>query len=227
MDIQHEVTMLKAADGHTHLVEYLGIIEDPIGPCILFELCLSNNLNSLLSNRGAITEEEETRYFCAQIATGLGHLRDRDFIHCDLRPENILFASGMRVRIGHLGLAERFDPKRRNGSRAGVDGFRAPEIIDLTPHTRTTYPTKLERALEKGECKLKPDAKGLVRLVLDFDSKNRPQLTSLRRQKFFKLGYCPTILSEDVFQGKPDLTTDGKLKAIPSESEQKVYTKTK
>ncbi|KAK5799154.1 kinase-like domain-containing protein [Linnemannia elongata] len=206
MDIQHEVTMLKAADRHTHLVEHLGIIEDPSGPCLLFELCLSNNLNSLLSNRGAITEEEETRYFSAQIATGLGHLRDRDFIHCDLRPENILFASASGAECIYL------MPQGKEACL--IDG-------------RTTYPTKPERALEKGECKIKPDAKGLVRLVLDFDSKNRPQLTSLRRQKFFKLGYCPTILSEDVFQGKPDLTTDGKRMAIPSESEQKVYTKTK
>ncbi|KAG0060913.1 hypothetical protein BGZ90_003817 [Linnemannia elongata] len=154
MDIQHEVTMLKVADRHTHLVEYLGIIENPIGPCLLFELCLSNNLNSPLSNRGAITKEEETRVF---------QRSDRNWVG---------------------------------------------------PLARTTYPTKLERALEKGECKLKPDAKGLVRLVLDFDSKNRSQLTSLRREKFFKLGYCPTILSEDVFKGKPDLTTDGKRKAI-------------
>ncbi|KAG0066664.1 hypothetical protein BGZ89_007042 [Linnemannia elongata] len=150
MDKQHEVTMLKAADRHTHLVEYLWIIEDHIGPfgCRVY----------------------------MPYASGKGGLPDR-WVSGSLR--------------------------------------------------RTTYPTKLERALEKGECKLKPDAKGLVRLVLDFDSKNRPQLTSLRRQKFFKPGYCPTILSEDVFQGKPDLTTDEKRKAIPSESEQKVYTKTK
>ncbi|KAF9333525.1 3-phosphoinositide dependent protein kinase-1 [Linnemannia elongata] len=103
MDIQHEVTMLKAADRHTHLVEYLWIIEDPIGP-----------------NFGVITKEE-TRYFGAQIATGLGHLHDRGLIHCDLWPENILFASGMRVRIGHLGLAERFDSKCNNGSRVETE----------------------------------------------------------------------------------------------------------
>ncbi|KAF9323377.1 hypothetical protein BGZ91_003620 [Linnemannia elongata] len=174
MDIQHEVTMLKVADRHTHLVEYLGIIENPIGPCLLFELCLSNNLNSPLSNRGAITKEEETRVFQRSDRNWVGPLAFGCIVH-------IPYPQGKEACL--------------------IDG-------------RTTYPTKLERALEKGECKLKPDAKGLVRLVLDFDSKNRSQLTSLRREKFFKLGYCPTILSEDVFKGKPDLTTDGKRKAI-------------
>ena len=104
--------MLKVAGKHTHLVEYFGTIEDPSGPCLLFELCLSN-----------------------VSATGLTYLHKRGLIHCDLKPENSLFASGMRVRIGDLGLAERFDPKRKSGSRVGTDGFRAPEVVDLKPHT--------------------------------------------------------------------------------------------
>ncbi|KAF9145466.1 Serine/threonine-protein kinase plk1 [Mortierella sp. GBA39] len=115
--IQHEVTMLEAAGKHTHLVKYFGTVEDPSGP-----------------NRGAITEEE-TRYFSAEIATGLAHLHDRGLIHCDLKPENIFFVSSMRIRIGDLGLAERFDLERTRGDRVGTDGYRAPEVVDLKPHT--------------------------------------------------------------------------------------------
>lgn len=41
----------------------------------------------------------------------------------------------MRVRIGDLGLAERFDSSKKDGKRVGTDGFRAPEVVDLNPHT--------------------------------------------------------------------------------------------
>ncbi|KAF9143590.1 hypothetical protein BGX30_015250 [Mortierella sp. GBA39] len=251
-DIQHEVTMLEAAGKHTHLVKYFGTVEDPRGLCLLFELCLSRNLDTLLSNRGVITEEE-TRYFGAEIATGLAHLHDQGLIHCDIKPENILFASGMRVPIGDLGLAERFDLNSKNGRRVGTDGFRAPEVVDLKPHTyaldvfsfgcmiylmlqgeeawltegKTKYPKKLEKLLDMKECKLKPNAKDLVMLMLEFDPKKRLQLKNLSRQKFFNVGYSPTVLNEGVFKSMPDFTTDGKRKAIPSESEQAVNTKAK
>ncbi|KAK3834731.1 MAG: kinase-like domain-containing protein, partial [Linnemannia elongata] len=87
-----------------------------------------------LSIREANTEEE-TRYFGAEIARGLDHLLERGLIHCDLKPENIFFAPGMRARIGDLGLAERFNSKSQTGARVGTDGFRAPEVVDLRPHT--------------------------------------------------------------------------------------------
>ena len=77
------------------------------------------------------------------------------------------------------------------------------------------------------ECKLKQTAKDLVRLMLEFDPKKRLQLKNLCRQKFFKFGYSPTVLNEDVFKAVPDLTTDGKRKAIPSESEQEANMKAK
>ncbi|KAG9062452.1 hypothetical protein KI688_005367 [Linnemannia hyalina] len=250
MDIQHEVAMLEAAGKHTHLVKYFGTVEDPRGLCLLFELCLSGSLDTLLRNRGVITEEE-TRYFGAEIATGLIHLHDQGMIHCDLKPDNILFASGMRVRIGDLGLAERFDSKSEDGGRVGTEGFRAPEVVDLKPHTyaldvfsfgcmiylmlqgeeawltegKKKHPKRLEKLLDMNECKLKPNAKDLVKLMLEFDPKKRLHLKNLSSHKFFTLGYFPTVLNEDVFHSVPDFITDGKRKAIPSESEQEVNTK--
>ncbi|KAG0275279.1 polo-like kinase 3, partial [Linnemannia gamsii] len=107
--IQREVDMLKAAGEHGNLVKCFGTVNDDDGPCILYELCMPENLWHLLRNRGAIIKEE-TRFFISKIADGLTHLHGRGLIHCDLKPENVLQAPGMKVRIGDLGLAERYDP---------------------------------------------------------------------------------------------------------------------
>lgn len=75
------------------------------------------------------------------------------------------------------------------------------------------------------ECILIPNAKDLVRRMLEFEPTKRLQLKNLRHQEVFKVGYTPTALTEVAFDRVPDLTTDGKCKAIPSESGQMANTK--
>lgn len=75
------------------------------------------------------------------------------------------------------------------------------------------------------ECKLTQNAKDLVRRMLEFEPKRRLELKNLWSQKFFEVGYTPTALNETVFSRAPDLTTEGKRKAIPSESGQEANTK--
>jgi serine/threonine protein kinase len=41
----------------------------------------------------------------------------------------------MKVRIGDLGLAERYDPNSQRGKKVGTDGYRAPEVVNFKPHT--------------------------------------------------------------------------------------------
>ncbi|KAG0271707.1 Cell cycle serine/threonine-protein kinase cdc5/MSD2 [Linnemannia exigua] len=93
-----------------------------------------------VKNCGTITEAE-TRFFISEIAEGLSHLHGNVLIHRDIKPNNIMFALGMRLRIGDLGLAAR----------------------------NQAFPKSLEDLLTKDECKLKPDAKKLVMKLLDFD----------------------------------------------------------
>lgn len=48
------------------------------------------------------------------------------------------------------------------------------------------------------ECKLRSNAKGVVRLMLEFEPKKRVTLKNLRLQKFFMFECCPSGLYEDV-----------------------------
>ncbi|KAF9145426.1 Inactive serine/threonine-protein kinase plk5 [Mortierella sp. GBA39] len=41
----------------------------------------------------------------------------------------------MQVRVGDLGLAERYDPRGRVNGRVGTNNFIAPEVVNGEPHT--------------------------------------------------------------------------------------------
>ncbi|KAG0369519.1 Serine/threonine-protein kinase PLK1 [Mortierella sp. AD032] len=251
-EIQREIDMLEAAGKHENLVKYFGSVDDPNGKCLLFELCLPRSLDSLLWKRGVITEAE-ARFFISEIAKGLSHLHGKGLMHRDIKPENIMFAPGMRLRIGDLGLASRYDKKDSKVGAVGTDGFIAPEVVNGHPHTFSmdmysvgciayimlqgehpwltkgdhVYHRKLEYLLQTPECKLKSDAKTLIRKLLDFDPTTRQQLPTLYRERFMTSGYCPKRLGEEVFDREPDLTTEGKRKVEMSEVDEKAKVKIK
>ncbi|KAG0260729.1 hypothetical protein BGZ95_004366 [Linnemannia exigua] len=250
--IQREIDMLDAAGKHDNLVKYFGSINDPIGRCLLFEMCLPRNLDSLLWSRGVITEAE-TRFFISEIAKGLSHLHGNGLMHRDIKPENIMFAPGMRLRIGDLGLAARYDRKALKTGACGTDGFMAPEIVSGQPHIFAMdiyslgcimytmlqgetpwltkgdqiFPERLEDLLVRDECKLSPDAKKLVTKLLDFDPKARQSLATLSCQDFMMYGYCPKNLGEEVFDQDPEFVTEGKRKAEKSEADERTMAKIK
>ncbi|KAG9063113.1 Serine/threonine-protein kinase plk1 [Linnemannia hyalina] len=133
-NFQYEINMLDAAGKHDNLIEYFGVVNDPSGKYPLFELCRPLDLFDLIRNRGRLTYPE-VRYFGLGIAAGIAHLHEKKVIHCDLKPENVFITLDMQVRVGDLGLAERYDPRGRVKGRVGTNNFIAPEVVNGKPHT--------------------------------------------------------------------------------------------
>ncbi|KAF9088621.1 Serine/threonine-protein kinase plk1 [Mortierella sp. GBA35] len=246
-EINDEISQLGSAGKHQNLIQYFKEIKDPIGRCLLFELCLSKDLNKLLLERGKVTETE-ARIFGKGIAAGLAHLHYKmSLIHCDIKPENIFFAPGMVIKIGDLGLAEKYDPNRPSRRRVGTPGFIAPEVLRRQAHSyamdafsfgvvmylmlegaepvltwwekHEIWPENLQPAMEEAE--MSSYAKELIDRLLSFDPEERPMLNTMGRQKFFKTGYCPKELDESVFERHPNLVTERKRKKTASEKADK------
>ncbi|KAF9142624.1 Serine/threonine-protein kinase plk1, partial [Mortierella sp. GBA39] len=133
-NFQREINMLDAAGKHDNIVKYFGVVNYPSGKFPLFELCRPLDLSDLIRNRGRLTYPE-VRYFGLGIAAGIAHLHDKEVIHCDLKPENVLITSDMKVRVGDLGLAKRYDLKGRVKGCVGTNNFIAPEVVNGMPHT--------------------------------------------------------------------------------------------
>ncbi|KAG0294163.1 hypothetical protein BGZ96_001681 [Linnemannia gamsii] len=74
------------------------------------------------------------KFFSKQLVAGLAYTHKAGIRYCDLKPENVLVASGMQLKITDFGLAEALDPSIST-RKAGRRGFWAPEVMGWEEHT--------------------------------------------------------------------------------------------
>ena len=84
---------------------------------ILLEKCCGGSLGTRIRNSGGVgLQENEVRSITRDIVRGLCYIHGRGYVHCDIKPDNILLVptccNGFRAKIGDLGLAKEayFDP---------------------------------------------------------------------------------------------------------------------
>src|SRR5262245_41504269 len=81
--------------------------------------------------RAGPLEPLEAALLAAQVAEGLGAAHARGIIHRDVKPGNLLLASGGLVKIADFGLARLADqePITRDGQTVGTWSYMSPEQI--------------------------------------------------------------------------------------------------
>ncbi|KAF9121402.1 polo-like kinase 3, partial [Mortierella sp. 14UC] len=137
--VAHEVNILNRLNdhkGHRNVVTFHGTINDVSGTGLLFDLYHTRDFWELLCTRGALLEEE-CRYYGKQLINGLAFIHERGVLHCDLKPNNILVASGMVLKICDFGMAEDLNEQDKIpfSNKTSAPGFVAPEIVKFGKHT--------------------------------------------------------------------------------------------
>lgn len=87
-----------------------------------------------LSRLGVVESQRASR-IVARLAEIVAHVHDSGFIHCDLKPANVLIDEGDNVFLTDFGLARPFDVPADSlfGTQlAGTPAYMAPEQIDLS-----------------------------------------------------------------------------------------------
>jgi serine/threonine protein kinase len=76
-------------------------------------------------------EEDEARFFIAELILAIEHLHDLDIIYRDLKPEDILIDSEGHVRLADFGLAEKkVTDNKIAQSFCGSPAYLAPEMVN-------------------------------------------------------------------------------------------------
>lgn len=116
---------------HVGIIPVLGI-HDTLGiTAIVFAQVEGESLAAVLERRPF--SRREVAGILLQLAGALASLHRRGFVHLDLKPANILFSPGPRVRLIDFGIAEPIgQPPQRI---RGTPRFVAPEIRDGAPAT--------------------------------------------------------------------------------------------
>lgn len=73
-------------------------------------------------------EEDQSRFYAAQVVLALEYLHYINFIHRDIKPENILLDHMGYIKLGDFGFCKRLD-KGRTYTLCGTPEYMAPEIV--------------------------------------------------------------------------------------------------
>ncbi|KAJ1340294.1 hypothetical protein BSLG_005067 [Batrachochytrium salamandrivorans] len=97
---------------------------------IQMELCEGGNLATYLDEFCKDEPIDEPRIWriLADIAQGLRHIHQRNIVHLDIKPGNILISRDGTLKIGDFGMAARA-PVPKGADREGDRSYLAPEVL--------------------------------------------------------------------------------------------------
>ncbi|XP_027774068.1 mitogen-activated protein kinase kinase kinase 18-like [Solanum pennellii] len=108
--LRAEAQILHALRGSEYVIKCFGedvSIENGKKTYNLFlEYAAAGTLNDLIHKSNTVLGEAEAAYYAFQILVGICHVHRKGFIHCDLKPANILVFPGGQHRLASVKLAD-------------------------------------------------------------------------------------------------------------------------
>lgn len=106
----------------------------------MLEYCEGGDLSHFIKSYGPL-EERVARRFLRQLASGLQFMRDRNLMHRDLKPQNLLLTSRSHdadLKIADFGFARFIDDQTLAATLCGSPLYMAPEILRQNKYDVTT-----------------------------------------------------------------------------------------
>lgn len=104
-----------------------GVVRDHI----VMELIEADTLADVVSRSGPLDERTATSV-ARQLLDALGAAHDKDVVHRDVKPSNVMLGTGGRVTLTDFGIAQAAEDPRltTTGSLVGSPGYMAPERLE-------------------------------------------------------------------------------------------------
>ncbi|KAJ1381241.1 Serine/threonine-protein kinase, active site [Sesbania bispinosa] len=100
---------------------------------LFLEYASGGTLADQLKNHGGRFPESLVRRYTRSIVEGLKHIHVNGFVHCDVKPQNILVFDNGDVKIADFGLAKETGEKEKQSQRwefRGTPMFMSPESVN-------------------------------------------------------------------------------------------------
>jgi tRNA A-37 threonylcarbamoyl transferase component Bud32 len=140
----HEAKMLHMLK-HPHVVQFLGVTQNDTGDLYLVtEFCAPGNLSEVVQ-RQDYDAPEMFRVHSLQLAKTMKWLHQKDVIHRDLKPQNVLIDQTGNFKLCDLGLARVQGAAEHGVGKASMTGgggtpaYMAPEAMRAPENSRTSY----------------------------------------------------------------------------------------
>ncbi|KAI9257898.1 kinase-like domain-containing protein [Sporodiniella umbellata] len=124
---------------HPHIVSMHGLYESKEAVYIVTDLASGGELFQQLLKKGSYTEKDASN-LTRQMLEGLHYLHERDIVHRDMKPENLLFHTKddhPNLMITDFGLSKIMKAQDDILTTAcGTPGYVAPEVLLQTGHNK-------------------------------------------------------------------------------------------
>ncbi|XP_053200690.1 twitchin-like isoform X3 [Panonychus citri] len=120
---------------HNKLIRLHDAFEDDDEMILIYEFMSGGELFERITTEGYHMSEAEVINYMRQICEGVKHMHEKNIIHLDLKPENIMCQTknSSAVKIIDFGLAAKLDPNEVIKISTGTAEFAAPEIVEREP----------------------------------------------------------------------------------------------
>ncbi|XP_072983480.1 mitogen-activated protein kinase kinase kinase 20-like [Typha latifolia] len=132
--LKREKQILEDLEGCSQIIHCYGdyITADECGRetySIFLEYAPSGSLFDYMKSTKAAFSESQVRRFTLSMLKGLVHIHSKGYVHCDIKPHNVLIWNSEEVKITDFGLAKRLAERSRMPLR-GTPLYVAPEALD-------------------------------------------------------------------------------------------------
>ena len=120
---------------HNHIVPIFATGEQDNSHFLAMQLIDGPSLSQWCAEPDADRDPTKIARWCAQVARGLAHAHQRDVIHRDVKPSNLL-KDGDHIWLTDFGLARRHDDLRMSmtGAMLGTPNYMSPEQASPSRH---------------------------------------------------------------------------------------------
>lgn len=209
--LMSEIVILKNIN-HPNIIRLHDIIQGPGRVHLVLEYCRGGDLSVYIQRHGKVPEVT-AKHFMQQLASGLLVLRENNYIHRDLKPQNLLLSASddhSVLKIADFGFARSLQPMGLAETLCGSPLYMAPEIMQFqkydakadlwsvgailfqlvtgaTPFTGNNQMQLLSNILRSTELRFPPDTKDLNSGCVDLCRKllRRNPVERLTFEEFF------------------------------------------
>jgi protein kinase A len=137
---KHEIIKLKQVDhinnekrlmaqiNFPFIVNMMGYSKDDCYIYIVMEVVTGGELFTHL-RKARKFDNEQSKFYGAQVADAFKHIHSKNIIHRDLKPENILLCANGYSKLTDFGFAKILEPGTRTYTLCGTPEYIAPEVL--------------------------------------------------------------------------------------------------
>jgi len=127
--LETEIGILRKLD-HPHIVSLKEVVVATSDTYIVMELLSGGELFQRIVEQGRFNERDAASLF-AQIVLSMEYLHSLNFVHRDVKPENILYVSqgSSQIKLIDFGYAGEWAPDKQLQGLCGTPDYVAPEVL--------------------------------------------------------------------------------------------------